>query len=102
MTREEQAAVKRAEAHARQILKQGADRAANDVIHGLKSLSGKGALAAQEMVSRGVPRGLAISAAAKVAGHQYMMTRLDPVGQDWAHLSPAAPQVTINRLKGEF
>jgi hypothetical protein len=96
------AIVKRAQADAVNVVKSASVRAANDEIADLKPLSAQAAIAAQEMVARGIPPGKAIRAAADVASHQFMMTRLSRVGQDWAHLSPAAPQVTLNRLRGEF
>jgi len=102
MTPQQEAAIRKAHADARHVLKQGADRAANSVIAGLKPLSAQGAIAAKMLVEGGVHPGEAIAAAARVAGNLYMKTRLDPVGQDWAAISTAPTPVTINRLRGEF
>jgi hypothetical protein len=99
---EKKEAVQRAMTDAHQVLKQGADTAANHVVGGLKRVSEQAAIAAKMLVDRGIPPGQAISAAARVAGHQFMMSHLDPVGMDWAAISPASTQVTINRLRGEF
>jgi len=100
--KEKKATIQRATADAHRILKAGADRAAGDIVRGLRPLSAQGALAAEMMVARGIPVAEAVRAAARVTGHQFMMTRLSPVGQDAASISPAPTQVTLNRLRGEF